>query len=1033
MLCPRCGLENLATADQCARCGTPLVDYTAERPWWNAVGTLGGGQDASPPPARAADDSSSWLASALRGGPTPSETPQASADGNLLPPWLSQPNSEQRRSPFGADDVQGWPGMPPGVFPPAEPPSPGGALVPGGYQPGRQLDLSGWPSTNREPTPRGGGFGIISDSSLGRHQQPQSLGPGAALKGGRYRLLQPFQAAPQLRPQGGEPPLMLALDSNLAGGRLLIQELPLQHGMADGGEQVRRLVANRLQAVSESGVTAKLLDQFTEGGRQFIVFELPSGDLLLDRLHRARGPLDETSAIRYALQIVDALALLERQQPPVVHGNLSPANVVLRPSGNVMLVGQSAVLMLPPSIASSYGVAGGVPGYSAPEQARGTATTRSDLYAACAILQHAVTGSAPPPRANWMHPPARRQNPNVSLELEEVLGRGLRPSATQRYGSAQELRDALEPLATGRRTLVPDDLRNDPIADSLMPVRNARGRLELPRRRADSRPMLLIAIVLFLLIGLGAGALYATTPRPSGTGTAGNPTPNQIAADYQSRGIGISAGELIFDTQRPDTAAKQAGALAISANDYPAALAAYTRAEAADPSDAEAAIYAENMGILISKASYVTLAVGVAFGMDDDAARSELQGVFLLQQFVNHPDASPSSNMLPNGVKLRVEIANSGAVLSDVSVVSGFLLNILQEGNAQHFVGLVGWPQADETQLAVTTLKPANLAVVAPTASPDDVVGLGANFFPMVPADSVQGSELADAAVSKLGAQRILLLTDAKSPASVHTTNGFQQELASKYAGNGVRLDTAPYTSGSAASLDVDVAAANAQRDDLIFVACGDNCDASVAALAQLVSAQYWSTGAPPNVLVDSHGYSQALVGAGSTSVAQLVRSNPKMFQQRNIYVTLLADANVWNDQTDLGPDILYNQPQLIQGAYTAQFGSAEPDSTTMLSYDATHLLISASSPIVHVQNGAVGVFETGKVNAGILTFTSAHPFMGVSGAVGYSESGWMSAKALFVERIVSNGVVAQPTFEPGDIAGGKAAFCGAATDCKPS
>ena len=115
-----------------------------------------------------------------------------------------------RARPFGADDVQGWPGMPPGVLPPAEPTSPGSALVPGGYQPGRQLDLSGWPSTNREPTPRGGGFGVSSDSSLGRHQQLQSLGPGAALKGGRYLLVQPFQAAPQLRPQGGEPPLMLA-------------------------------------------------------------------------------------------------------------------------------------------------------------------------------------------------------------------------------------------------------------------------------------------------------------------------------------------------------------------------------------------------------------------------------------------------------------------------------------------------------------------------------------------------------------------------------------------------------------------------------------------------------------------------------------------------------------------------------------------------------------------------------------------------------------------------------------------------------
>lgn len=1057
MLCPRCGLENLATAEHCARCGTPLVEFSPDRPWGSSGGSNAGGRGGpggagNPasrfPRAESVDESVSWLASALRGGPAPSDAGSATpAGGNLLPPWLSQPNVEQGRSRFGADDAPAWPEGLLGAFAPPEqspeqsrlgdPRASGG--FPSSWQPAPGSQAPSFPSSGRDAPSRGSGFGNVSDAALGTRNAAQGLAPGTGLKGGRYRLLQPFHVAPHLRAQGGEPPLMIALDGNLAGGRVLIQELPNQHAMTDGGEQVRRLVANRLQSVSEAGVTPKLLDQFAEGARQFLVFELPTGDLLLDRMHRARGPLDETTAIRHALQIVDALAVLERQQPPVLHGNLSPANVVLRPSGSAMLVGQSTVLMLPPSIASTYTMAGGVPGYAAPEQARGTATIRSDLYAVCAILQHAVTGSAPPPRANSMHPPVRRQNPNVSLELEEVLGRGLRPSATQRYASTQELRDALEPLAAGRRTLVPDELRDVPFGASLTPVRNARGQLELPHRRSDRRPFLLIALVLVLLTGLGAGAFYATMPHPSGTGAGSNPTPNQIASDYQSRGIGISGGELIFDTQLPDGDAKQAGARAVAANNIPAALAAYVNAESKDTDDAEAAIYAENLRILAAKAPYVTLVVGISLGADTDASRSELQGVFLLQQYVNH-----QSNLLPNGVQLRVEIANSGATLSDVTVVSGFLLNILQEGNAQHFVGLVGWPRADETQLAVTGLKPTTFPVVSPTASSDDSAGLGINFFPLVPADSVQGSELADAAFTQFKAQHVLVLADAKNAASVHTSQGFQQEFQSSYATNQREVNTASYTSGASTSLGAVVATANVQRDDLIFVACGDNCDASIAALAQSVAAQLWLSGTPPNILVDGHGYTSSLVGLGTTDVAQFVRDDPSMFKSHNVYVTIFADANVWNDQTDLGPNILYNQPPLLQGDYTTQFGSAEPNSATILSYDAAHILIAASSHVVQVQDSAVGLIDTAQVDSNLLHFTSSNPFMGVSGAIGYGYkdhyTGWMSAKALFIEQllplpggIASDGLVAQPIFEAGDIVGGKGDFCGVVPNCKPS
>src|SRR5262249_28127162 len=141
------------------------------------------------------------------------------------------------------------------------------------------------------------------------------------------------------------------------------------------------------------------------------------------------------------------------------------------------------------------GAAGGVGGYAAPEQLRGQMSPRSDLFSACAVLYHAVTGRAPSPRSRGMFPPARQQNPNVSLELEELLSQGLRMASGQRFQTARELRRALEPLAHGPLTHVPDELRGDaPSADSaLVPIRDARGRLALPRRqRRQQSPLLLL-------------------------------------------------------------------------------------------------------------------------------------------------------------------------------------------------------------------------------------------------------------------------------------------------------------------------------------------------------------------------------------------------------------------------------------------------------------------------------------------------------------------------------------------------------------
>src|SRR5262249_4968451 len=353
----------------------------------------------------------------------------------------------------------------------------------------------------------------------------------------------------------------IALDAEISGGRVLLQEVQLR-AQPGNSEQARRLLAQRLQELAKTAAIPKLIDHFEERRRHFLVFELLSGESLQDRLQRARARLEETAAIRLALQVLNALAVFERQQPPFVHGNISPANIILRPGGTIVLVGPSPTLLLHPGGQVEHGPAGGVPGYAPPEQVRGQATPRSDLFAVCAVLHHAVTGVTPAPRSSVLHPPARHLNPNVSLELDEVLGRGLRPSSTQRFQNVADLRAALTSVASGHRTLVPDELRDEEPQRTLAPLRDARGHLRLPHQHALQNPLTLIGVVLLMVLIAGAGVLYVVAPRATSSGP--QPTPNPIAGAYLSRGIGLSGGEFIFDKQRASNDEKQAGVRALA-------------------------------------------------------------------------------------------------------------------------------------------------------------------------------------------------------------------------------------------------------------------------------------------------------------------------------------------------------------------------------------------------------------------------------------------------------------------------------------
>jgi Tol biopolymer transport system component len=133
----------------------------------------------------------------------------------------------------------------------------------------------------------------------------------------------------------------------------------------------------------------------------YLVMEYLEGETLAERL--TKGPLPLDHALRYAIQIADALDKAHRQG--ITHRDLKPGNVMLTKSGAKLLdfglaklrpagaiVGKSAAPHVSASL-TGQGTILGTLQYMAPEQLEGKAAdARTDNFAFGALLYEMITG-----------------------------------------------------------------------------------------------------------------------------------------------------------------------------------------------------------------------------------------------------------------------------------------------------------------------------------------------------------------------------------------------------------------------------------------------------------------------------------------------------------------------------------------------------------------------------------------------------------------------------------------------------------------
>lgn len=249
--------------------------------------------------------------------------------------------------------------------------------------------------------------------------------------------------------RGGMGVVDLATDAD--GNPVALKRLSL-HGTPDEIDRARARIRREAEVLSalRHPAVVRLLDVVDDGDDIVLVMAYLAGGSLHDRVTtRGTVPVEEVRVIGHRL--LDALATAHRQG--IVHRDIKPANVLFDESGAPHLVdfGVAHARDHTPGLTATSMVVG-TPGFMAPEQARGEATSpAADIFSLGATLLYALTGQGPfgpddaDPRV-LMHRAAAGRVERPPREVPEDLRNGLsvmldrnparRPSAAHLRGGA---------------------------------------------------------------------------------------------------------------------------------------------------------------------------------------------------------------------------------------------------------------------------------------------------------------------------------------------------------------------------------------------------------------------------------------------------------------------------------------------------------------------------------------------------------------------------------------------------------------------
>ena len=270
---------------------------------------------------------------------------------------------------------------------------------------------------------------------------------------------------------------------------------------------------------------------FIQNETAYIVMDFIEGETLLKKLQK-NGPMDFDSCVKLMTPIMQALA--EVHAHGIIHRDISPDNIMVRPDGKLILLDLGAAKDLDiqgndGSVQSSQMVA--KHGFSPIEQysKSGKVGPWTDIYAMAATIYYSCTGILPPPATDRTIDDTLACQPRLTQAQFDILADCMRMRPQDRPQSMDTLLQMLthpqgevkaEPFK-----VVPEAEPPKPVEPKTAPPKPAEPKVEpaetkpKPKPQPDTKPkrsrLIWLAAVIIIALGIIIGVTSALSATPS--------------------------------------------------------------------------------------------------------------------------------------------------------------------------------------------------------------------------------------------------------------------------------------------------------------------------------------------------------------------------------------------------------------------------------------------------------------------------------------------------------------------------------------
>lgn len=241
----------------------------------------------------------------------------------------------------------------------------------------------------------------------------------------RYRII-------KVVGQGGMGTVYLAIDVKTN------QECAIKEILIKNRSKETILLEPNLLKKLEHPALNKIIDIFEKDQKIYIVMDYIDGKSLKELLI-SENKFSEKTVINWAVQLCEVLIYLHNIEPyPIIYRDMKPGNILVSKDNKITLIDFGIASELKEDGMTDTQVAI-TRGYCAPEQyTERTFDERTDIYSLGITMYHLLTGISPNDTSFELKP-IRKEDENISREMEYIIGRAIKRNPEDRYNCVDDL------------------------------------------------------------------------------------------------------------------------------------------------------------------------------------------------------------------------------------------------------------------------------------------------------------------------------------------------------------------------------------------------------------------------------------------------------------------------------------------------------------------------------------------------------------------------------------------------------------------